>query len=530
MNWVIKGSIFTGSVVTVGAGKTYATITAALSAVPTGDILVLYYGGSESENVYTSPTRSVYVKGMVLGASVGQINVGEVSSINYFGFEGISFNYAAGFGSINLENGFFSKCIATSGNAFWSTVHGDTSDIEISNCTTLGTTIVSVGSAGYTAPNTQVVKSLCAPVTNPGGQYPAIRGIIESADYVTTATPGYGAGYGTDFIYDIVSIEVLPVAPSILNGQTQQFQAIATLQDSSTVDITSLVAWSSSHTNIATIDSAGLATSVLSGITTITATFGSVSGSTSLTIGKGTLKWGNGTPIVIPFSGVYTLTDEHGNTIKATVDYDALPDQNESDDIYVFIGKSFRTIERMKPRFVSDIKDGFFVDCGLTYDGRVDSVPQYASVFSGLDHLKGQTVAVIADGVDIGRFVVVNGTVTIPTPALVVHIGLPIIADFETLNLASARSDISDKKKMINAVAVIVDKSKGFKIGPDVDHLDDYKLNSVESYDSDNLVSGNMDVGINSTWNKIGRLFIRQAKAEPVNILAVIPQVEMGGF
>jgi hypothetical protein len=137
---------------------------------------------------------------------------------------------------------------------------------------------------------------------------------------------------------------------------------------------------------------------------------------------------------------------------------------------------------------------------------------------------------VIADGVDIGRFVVVNGTVTIPTPALVVHIGLPIIADFETLNLASARSDISDKKKMINAVSVIVDKSKGFKIGPDVDHLDDYKLNSVESYDSDNLVSGNMDVGINSTWNKIGRLFIRQAKAEPVNILAVIPQVEMGGF
>jgi hypothetical protein len=527
MNWVIKGSIFTGSVVTVGAGKTYATITAALSAVPTGDILVLYYGGSESETVHTSPTRAIYVKGMVVGASVGQINVGGYSPVNIFGIEGLTFNYATE--ALNNGNGFLNRCIATSGIAFWNTANGDTSDIEISNCTATGSTLVTLGSANYTAPHTKVIKCLCAP-QNPPSPHPAIFGIIESADYVTTATPGYGAGYGTDFIYDIVSIEVLPVAPSILNGQTQQFQAIATLQDSSAVDITSLVAWSSSHTNIATIDSAGLATSVLSGITTITATFGSVSGSTSLTIGKGTLKWGNGTPIVIPFSGVYTLTDEHGNTIKATVDYDALPDQNESDDIYVFIGKSFRTIERMKPRFVSDIKDGFFVDCGLTYDGRVDSVPQYASVFSGLDHLEGQTVAVIADGVDIGRFVVVNGTVTIPTPALVVHIGLPIIADFETLNLASARSDISDKKKMINAVEIIVDKSKGFKIGPDVDHLDDYKLNSVESYDSDNLVSGNIDVGINSTWNKIGRLFIRQAKAEPVNILAVIPQVEIGGF
>jgi hypothetical protein len=282
MNWLINGTPFTGISVTVGTGKTYATISAALAANPAGDILVLYYNGSEGDVVYTSNTRAVYVKGMVAGASVGEIDVGQYSPINVFGFEGISLSYAVG--SINLGNGFFSKCIANSGNAFWNTSNGDTSPIVIRNCTTVGTTIVDVGSMGYAAPNTQVVKTLCAPITNPGGQYPPIWGIIESADYVTTATSGYGASYENELILqEPTSIIVTPSNKIIALGLTQQYTATAVYSDNTTADITSLVSFSSSHTGVATISSTGLATSVATGQTTITATLG-ISGSTTLSV------------------------------------------------------------------------------------------------------------------------------------------------------------------------------------------------------------------------------------------------------
>jgi Bacterial Ig-like domain (group 2) len=84
------------------------------------------------------------------------------------------------------------------------------------------------------------------------------------------------------------SIAVTPANPSIQNGATQQFTATGTYSDSSTQNITTAVTWSSVSTNVATISNApgsnGLATSTGTGSSTIRATLGSVSGSTTLTV------------------------------------------------------------------------------------------------------------------------------------------------------------------------------------------------------------------------------------------------------
>jgi formylglycine-generating enzyme required for sulfatase activity len=88
----------------------------------------------------------------------------------------------------------------------------------------------------------------------------------------------------------ISSIAVTPAKPSIASGTTQQFTATGTSPDGATHDITTSVAWSSSSTGVATIDNAsGLATSAATGTTTITATSGSVSGTTKLTVTDATL-------------------------------------------------------------------------------------------------------------------------------------------------------------------------------------------------------------------------------------------------
>src|SRR6266516_1554979 len=87
----------------------------------------------------------------------------------------------------------------------------------------------------------------------------------------------------------LVSIGVTPANPNLPQGLAGQFTATGTYSDNSTQDLTAQVAWSSSNTGVATIDSAGLATSVAAGTTTITATLGLVSGNTTLTVTNATL-------------------------------------------------------------------------------------------------------------------------------------------------------------------------------------------------------------------------------------------------
>ena len=85
----------------------------------------------------------------------------------------------------------------------------------------------------------------------------------------------------------IVSIAVTPDMPSIADGTTQQFTAIATLTDSSTQDVTATASWTSNNTNAATVDGNGLATSVDPGETRITATVNGISGEATLTVTPG---------------------------------------------------------------------------------------------------------------------------------------------------------------------------------------------------------------------------------------------------
>ncbi len=91
----------------------------------------------------------------------------------------------------------------------------------------------------------------------------------------------------------LVSIAVIPATPSIADGTTQQFAATGTYTDGSTQPLTLAATWSSSATTVATISNAagtnGLASSEGQGTATITATLGSVAGSTLLTVTPATL-------------------------------------------------------------------------------------------------------------------------------------------------------------------------------------------------------------------------------------------------
>lgn len=84
------------------------------------------------------------------------------------------------------------------------------------------------------------------------------------------------------------SIQILPASPTLSMGQTLQLSAIGTFSDNSTQDLTNSATWGSSNSAAINISSSGLATAVSHGTSTITASSGSVSGSTPMLV-EGTL-------------------------------------------------------------------------------------------------------------------------------------------------------------------------------------------------------------------------------------------------
>jgi len=87
----------------------------------------------------------------------------------------------------------------------------------------------------------------------------------------------------------LTSISILPANGSIANGTTIQFHALANYSDGSTQNVTRQVTWASSNTGVAQIQNNGQSKGFSPGTTTISATLGSVTGSTNFTVTNATI-------------------------------------------------------------------------------------------------------------------------------------------------------------------------------------------------------------------------------------------------
>jgi hypothetical protein len=116
-----------------------------------------------------------------------------------------------------------------------------------------------------------------------------------------------------------------------------------------------------------------------------------------------------------------------------------------------------RYIEQFQDRdFGSDADDAYYVDCGATYDSTS------ASTMTGLTHLVGETVSVLADGVVFDDAVVSGtGTLTLKTggtttSASTVQMGLPYEVHLQTMPLSWVGGvTIQGRMKKIGEVVAI---------------------------------------------------------------------------
>ncbi len=151
--------------------------------------------------------------------------------------------------------------------------------------------------------------------------------------------------------------------------------------------------------------------------------------------------------------------------------------------------------------------------------------------FSSLGHLEGATVSILADGHEHPQRVVTAEAVELQYCAVVVHIGLPIEADLETLNLnIAAAGSVLDKEKLMFTVRLMVEEARGLQAGQDAEHLMEFVQRRDESYDDPvTPATGLLSVRVPARWEPGGRVFIRQSSPLPAGILAVMPDLDFGG-
>ena len=211
--------------------------------------------------------------------------------------------------------------------------------------------------------------------------------------------------------------------------------------------------------------------------------------------------------------------------------------EGDEEAVYVVVKRRInsadvRYVERMRSRLITSndaLADCFFVDCGTTYGDEVPETPTAA--ITGLTWLEGETVSILADGAVHPQRVITGGTIHLDRPAAKVQIGLPIIAELQTLPVVIDVPGLGQgRPKNVNCVWLRVYRSSGIFAGPDADHLTEAKQRTTESWGTPpRLKTDEIEIVIPPNWTNAGQVFIRQSDPLPLTVVSLTLEVEVGG-
>lgn len=153
------------------------------------------------------------------------------------------------------------------------------------------------------------------------------------------------------------------------------------------------------------------------------------------------------------------------------------------------------------------------------------------SKVTGLTHLAGKTVAVLADGsVQTNKVVAADGSVTLDQPASAIVVGLPYTAQLRSLYTdIPGEPTVQGRRKNIPAVTVRVQDTRGLKVGNLVDPLKEIKQRNKEIMGAPiTAFTGDQRIIIPSNSTVPGQVLVQQDYPLPATVLALIPEVEVG--
>jgi len=158
---------------------------------------------------------------------------------------------------------------------------------------------------------------------------------------------------------------------------------------------------------------------------------------------------------------------------------------------------------------------------------------------SGLEHLEGESVSVLADGgvshnpndSALTTKTVSGGSITLDKAASRIHIGLPYISDLENIGVdltaLNGFGDALARRKSIPVVKMRVKDTAGISIGPDEDHLEEYKHEGFDANQGPAFLNEVIEKSMAPKWDHDGNVFVRQLQPLPVTILNLMPEVKV---
>jgi hypothetical protein len=166
----------------------------------------------------------------------------------------------------------------------------------------------------------------------------------------------------------------------------------------------------------------------------------------------------------------------------------------------------------------------FYVDCGLTYNGTP------ATTISGLDHLEGQTVAILTDGATHPDRTVTGGQIELQEPGSVVNVGLKQTCRLTPMRIDAGAADgtAQGKTKRITKVVYRFDMSLGGKYGVEGGPYDEILTRSPNNNmdQAPPLLTGDSDVlDWPGGYDNDGVVEYVNDQPLPVTIVAIMPQV-----
>ena len=207
-----------------------------------------------------------------------------------------------------------------------------------------------------------------------------------------------------------------------------------------------------------------------------------------------------------------------------------IPTDDTEYEVYVIIK---RTINGATKRYIEVLNTFDFTETDNTTFNFLDSQLDYngsaTTTISGLSHLEGQTVSILADGATHADKVVSSGSITLDRSATKVKVGLSYTSLLQTMRIdAGARDGTSQSKtKRIYEITIRLFESVGVEVGPDLNNLERIPFRSSANAMNQGITpfTGDKEVEFRGNYETDGFVFVRQTQPLPLTILSLYPRL-----
>jgi len=217
-----------------------------------------------------------------------------------------------------------------------------------------------------------------------------------------------------------------------------------------------------------------------------------------------------------------------GNAVCESVA--VIPTDDTEYQVYVIVKRTINSVTR---RYVEYLNNYDFTETDNTTFNFLDSQLDYSgsatTTITGLEHLEGQTVSILADGSTHPDKTVSSGAITLDRSSTKVKVGLSYTSLLQTMRLdaGAANGTSQGKTKRMYDISLRLFESVGVEVGPDLSNMERIPFRSSAD-DMDTAIpvfTGDKEIEFRGNYETDGFIFVRQTQPLPLTVLSLYPNL-----